>query len=502
MCGIAVELSRGTESPSVGRVEKMLARIAHRGDPENVGGVAAMPGAVLGCNRLAIVDRASADQPMWNVDRSLCVAFNGEIYNHRELRRDLVERGHRFATTSDTEVLLNAYAEWGRSAPEHLDGIFAFVVYDPAHATFLCARDRFGVKPLYWAEDGDTLLFASELKSFATIGVTPRTFPPGHAMAPGEQRCYDEREHRGDFGTADDAADELARLLDDAVRKRVRTDLPVGVIYSGGLDSAAVLGLALRHHPDVTAISVGFPGAPDLEFAERSCAELGVRHVVRHLSHDELVDRLPGIIRQAETFEMVDVMDAAVMAPAYEEAHKLGIKVVLVGDGSDELFAGYDLFREHPDPDALMRYRVTNLHRTDLQRLDRVSMLHSVEAREPFLDKAVVDFAWHLPMEYKQWDGIEKWVLRKAVSDVLPDYLAWRPKIRMPQGTGLLFQLIEHARRQGEGLDGELQRELGIDHPEMAYFLKSYLDCGYPAPDARYRKVGWDFAPNGYFVFQ
>ena len=501
MCGIAAELSRGTESPAVGRVEKMLARIVHRGDPENAGGVAAMPGAVLGCNRLAIVDRESGEQPMWNADRSLCVAFNGEIYNHRELRRELGERGHRFVTAADTEVLLHAYAEWGRSLAEHLDGIFAFVVYDLAHDTFLCARDRFGVKPLYWAQDGRTLLFASELKSFAGLEVTPRTFPPGHAMTPEGQWCYDERPHRTDFGTADDAAEELGRLLDESVRKRVQTDLPVGVIYSGGLDSAAVLGLALRHHPDVTAISVGFPGAPDLEFAERSCAELGVRHVVRHLSHGELVDRLPAITRQAETFEMVDVMDASVMAPAYEVAHKLGIKVVLVGDGSDELFAGYDLFREHPDPAALMRYRVMNLHRTDLQRLDRVSMLHSVEAREPFLDQAVVDFAWHLPMAYKLRDGIEKWVLRKAVSDVLPDYLAWRPKIRMPQGTGLLFQLIEHARQQGAGLDGELQRRLGIDLPEAAYFLKSYVDHGYPPPDARYRKVGWDFAPNGYFVF-
>jgi asparagine synthase (glutamine-hydrolysing) len=182
-------------------------------------------------------------------------------------------------------------------------------------------------------------------------------------------------------------------------------------------------------------------------------------------------------------------------------AHELGIKVVLVGDGSDELFAGYDLFRQHPDPVALMRYRLMNLHRTDLQRVDRVSMLHSVEARVPFLDRAVVDFAWNLPLEYKLRDGTEKWVLRQAISDLLPDYLAWRPKIRMPQGTGLLFQLIEHARRRGEGLDGELFRRLGIDRPEAAYCLQEYLACEYPEPAERFKKLGWDFAPNGYFVF-
>jgi asparagine synthase (glutamine-hydrolysing) len=295
---------------------------------------------------------------------------------------------------------------------------------------------------------------------------------------------------------------ELGRLLDDAVCKRVRTDLPIGVIYSAGLDSAVVLGLARRHHPDVTAISVGFPGAPDLEFAARSCAELGVRHVVKHLDYEQLVGSLHEVVRQIETFEVVDIMDAAVIGPAFEAAREAGIKVVLTGDGSDELFAGYELFRDHPDPVALMRYRVMNLHRTDLQRVDRISMRHSVEARVPFLDRAVVDFAWGLPLSLKLRDGIEKWVLRKAIDGIIPHYLAWRPKIRMPQGTGLLFQLIEYARDQPVGLDAELARRLGLDLPEAAYFLESYLRCGYPLPTSRYRQMGWDFAPNGYFVFQ
>ncbi|MFG1878239.1 asparagine synthetase B family protein [Sphaerisporangium sp. NPDC049003] len=503
MCGITAEIAGPTGGVPGTRVQVMLSEIRHRGDTEHFGGVAELPGAALGCNRLAIVDRATAAQPMSDTARNVWATFNGEIYNHAELRRELAGLGHRFQTASDTEVLVHGYREWGADLPLHLDGMFAFVVYDASRRSFLCARDRFGVKPLYWARDGDRLLFASEIKCFLPIQVTPREFPPGHLMVDGAgPHRYDER----DDSPLPDGEDELVAgfrgLMDNAVRKRVQTDLPIGVIYSGGVDSAAVLGLAARHHPDVTAISVGFPGAPDLDFAERSCRDLGIRQITRHLEYGELIDSMKSIVQQVETFEVIDIMDSCVMAPAYEVARELGLKVVLVGDGSDESLAGYELFREHPDPVAMSRYRVMNLHRTDLQRVDRLSMMNTVEARVPFLDREVVDFAWKLPMEYKFRDGIEKWILRAAISGVIPDYLAWRPKIRMPQGTGLLFQLIDFARGQETGLDGELLREIGLDQPEAAYFLQAYLDAGYPLPPARYRRPGWDFAANGYFVFQ
>jgi len=502
MCGIAAELCTGAEQPGTDRVRAMLTAVRHRGDPVHYGRTRSLPGAVLGSNRLAIVARDEADQPMPDADDRLWVVFNGEIYNHDELRRELTGRGHRFRTESDTEVLLCGYREWGYDLPNHLDGVFAFLIYDPATRDYLCARDRFGVKPLYWARDGTTMLLASELKAFGTTGCPPLEFPPGHTMSRAGRRRYDERRSVSVPGEEDEVVAELFGRLDDAVAKRVRTDLPIGVIYSGGVDSAAVLGLAIRHHPDVTAISVGFPGAPDLDIAVRSCADLGVRHVVHHLDYDELVAHLPETVRQIETFEVIDIMDASVMTPAFAVARELGLKVVLVGDGSDELFAGYELFRDHPDPVELMRYRVMNLYRTDLQRVDRTSMLHSVEARVPFLDPAVVDIAWHLPMSWKLRDGIEKWVLRKAIEGVVPDYLAWRPKIRMPQGTGLLFQLIEYARRQAGTVEPELADRIGLDRPEAAYFLRQYLNHGYPAPSAAYRRAGWDFASNGYFLFE
>lgn len=506
MCGIAAEIRPGApEEVAVARVEKMLAQTAHRGDPENAGSVRGLPGAALGCNRLAIVDRESALQPMSDSGGTLWVAFNGEIYNHAALRDELRGLGHTFRTGSDTEILLAGFLEWGHELPVHLDGMFAFVVYDVTRHTFFAARDRFGVKPLYRATDGDAVYFASEMKCFQPFGLTPDVFPAGHWTDGGDTVRYYEEPQGPPSGTTGELVAEFGRLLDEAVRKRVDTDLPIAVIYSGGLDSASVLALAARHHPDVTAISVGFPGSPDLEFAIKSCADLGIRHVVRHLTIEGLVRDLPRRVREVETFETVDLMDASVMAPAFEAAAELGLKVALVGDGSDELLAGYDLFREHPDPVELMRYRVGNLHRTDLQRVDRVSMHRSVEARVPFLDRDVADFAWRLPLDVKYRDGVEKWILREAMAGILPPYLARRPKIRMPEGTGLLYQLLEHVKRQwperAPGRDPELRSRIGLDQPDAAYLLELYLEQGYPMPGSRHKRPGWDFAPNGYFDF-
>jgi asparagine synthase (glutamine-hydrolysing) len=241
MCGIVAELSGADLTAS--RAADMLARLRHRGDPDG-DCVQALDGAVLGCSRLAIVDRDAAAQPMSVADGSLWAVFNGEIYNHAQLRRHLTARGHRFLTGSDTEVLLHGYREWGRDLPRRLDGVFAFVVYEPQTGSYLCARDRFGVKPLYWARCGASLLLASEIKSFDPLPAVPEAFPPGHAMDGRGRWGYDEREARPVPQEDEATVAELGRLLDDAVRKRVRTDLPIGVIYSAGLDSAVVLGLA------------------------------------------------------------------------------------------------------------------------------------------------------------------------------------------------------------------------------------------------------------------
>ncbi|HSR25993.1 MAG TPA: asparagine synthase-related protein, partial [Candidatus Eisenbacteria bacterium] len=447
-----------------------------------------------------IVDRARAGQPM-GTDGDRWVVFNGEIYNHARLREELAARGYRFTTESDTEVLLHGYAEWGNDLPRHLDGIFAFLVYDGRRERYLYARDPMGVKPLYHGSREGRLYVASELKCLSALGIDGRALPPGHLAHHEEEARYFSLSAEPVEGEDGELVARFRHLLETAVLKRVQTDLPVGVIFSGGIDSAAVLALARRHHPRVAAFSVGLEGAPDLDYARRYCAEEGIPHHVRELRLDELAARVSQLVYRVETFETVDLMDASVMAPAFELAHDHGFKVVLCGDGSDELLAGYDLFRRHPDPVALMTYRVGNLHRTDLQRVDRAAMMHTVEARVPFMDRELVRFAYRLPLRVKLRDGIEKWILRAATDDVLPRYLAWRPKIRMPEGTGLRYQLLDRVRTRASRVDADTLERLGVQQSDVAYFLEQYLEHGFPMPAERYKRPGWDFEESGYFTF-
>ena len=505
MCGIAAAI--GTEN-SAAQDEKLVARmleaIVHRGDLELAGSRCSGPGFVLGCNRLSIVDRAHASQPMSTPDESIWVIQNGQIYNHLDLRRELSDLGCQFQSHSDTEVLLQAYRTWGIDMLNRLDGMFSFVIFDCQERRCFSARDPYGIKPLYYARSGSGLFFGSELKCFRAISLEPTPLPPGTYMVDGTIRRYAHHEsipiHEDD---AEGAAKEYRRLLEKAVQKQVQTDLPIGVIFSGGIDSTAILALAQQHHPNVTAFSVGFPGAPDLEMARRIARDLGIRHVVRELNVSNLRSSLPFIVDQLETFETVDLMDGAVMSVAYGLAREEGIKVVLCGDGSDETLAGYDLFRVHPDPKALSDYRLANLHRTDLQRVDRAAMQHSVEARVPFLDSSAACYARSAPLSLKLRAGTEKWLLRRAVSDIVPEYACWRPKIRMPEGTGLLYQLLDHARSAEPVRDvASMADELGIDQPDGRYFLALYLEHGYRPPKERYKRTGWDFPAGGYFQFQ
>jgi asparagine synthase (glutamine-hydrolysing) len=502
MCGIAAVVAPGAPAEECREaVSSMLATIVHRGDEEHALGVIAGAGFGLGSNRLAIVDRAHAHQPMM-VDGELFVVFNGEIYNHADLRERLVRAGCRFRTESDTEVLLHGFRTWGVDLASELDGMFAFVLHDTRSRHTFAARDPLGVKPLYVGRGRDgSIALASELKALVGRVESIAPVPPGHRFVDGSSEPYFQLDR-----TALPEDDEMLvrrfrTLFERAVEKRLRTDLPVAVIFSGGIDSAAVLRLATEYHDDVTAFTVGFPGASDVELARRFCAEYGIPQCIQLLETDDLIAALPSLVQHVETFETVDIMDASVMAPAFRLVREAGIKVALCGDGSDELLAGYDLFKTHPEPDRLVHYRLSNLHRTDLQRVDRTSMLYTVEARVPFMDRELVEFAYSVPMSLKLRDGVEKWILRKAVSDVLPPWIAWRKKVRMPEGTGLMYKLLDYARRQPVRVDRHLLERLGIDQPDGAFFLDQYLRSGYPEPAERYKRPSLDFAENGYFVF-
>ncbi|OEU88203.1 hypothetical protein DB35_17610 [Streptomyces abyssalis] len=507
MCGIAAIIAppgirsgpretRAREQELLG----MLESIRHRGDPECFAERRAGPRAALGTNRLAIVDRAKARQPQTDARQQVWLAYNGELYGFRDLRNELMACGHRFHTESDTEVVLNTYLEWGAEGLKRLNGMFALVLHDERDGSVLAARDHVGIKPLYYAEWNGTYYFASEQKALLKQPGLIRTVEPGTYIKNGVPHRYFRLDPRPLRQSDDEAVATYRQLFDDAVRHQVETDLPVAVTFSGGIDSAAVLHSARRHHPDVTAVTIGFEGSADVEVAERYCAEEGIPHIVSRLTTGELFDVIPRIAAGAEFFEAIDAMDTCVGYFAFRLVREHGFKLALCGEGSDEVMAGYDLFKEHPDPGDLMRYRVHNLHRTDLQRVDRSSMMHSVETRVPFMDRHLLEYAYRVPMSQKLRGGTDKWLLREAFRDRLPSYLVDRPKIRMPDGSGLKTTLVDHAL-QRDDYDRALGQPIGIDTPEGAFFLHQYLLAGYPMPRERHKRAGYDYSPNGYFEF-
>lgn len=504
MCGISAIIHRsqlpGPEANSR-LLSAMLEPIAYRGDREHRGEIAAYDEFAMGTNRLAIVGRDTGRQPISDASGTVWTVFNGEIYNYHDLKQELNAAGREFRTGTDTEVIIHGYQEWGRERLlEKLDGMFAFVVYDRASGSFFAARDHIGIKPLYYAAVDGTWYFASEQKSLTSLTSRIETLQPGHFVAEEGVGCYFRLVDEPLYLPEGEIVARFRELFEEAVRKRVQTDLPVAVTFSGGLDSTAVLHYARKHHPNVTAFTIGFEGAADIAVARRYCEELGVPQHVTYLREDEMVGIIPKVVYEAEFFEGIDVMDSCLGFYVYREIHNQGMKVALCGEGSDEVLAGYDLFREHPDKTALMKYRVANLHRTDLQRVDRSSMMNSVEARVPFLDKAFLSFAYRIPMHLKLRDGIEKWILREALRHELPDYIAERPKVRMPDGTGLQNRLFNHAR-QGAALPEQVVEGLSIRTPQEAFFLKQYLDAGFPLPNERFRRPVFDFSENGYFRF-
>ncbi len=443
MCGIALVVGPRPD-PLV--FDSMLAAIAARGEVRET---SSDERHRLGTQRLKIVDRERAVQPWTSADGRWAACYNGEIYNFRELRAELAGRGHVLRSDSDTEVLLEAFLEWGEDAVHHLRGEFAFAIAEVAGDRVYLARDPLGVKPLYWSRHDGHLFAASELKALIPAGGPVSEIPPGHHGwgSPGQDPAVTAyvdllRMGDGDEPVTDtgEAARQVRATLEDSIRVRLDTDLTVGVILSGGLDSTLTLLHAREMHPDCVAFTIGTPDSDDVAYARRVTRDLGVAHEVIELSPGDI--RLPDIreaIRMSELTEYGDVINAVISRLLFARVHERGIKVVLCGDGSDELFGGYEMYRQ---PDAALRQRLFqhklhNLGRTELQRVDRTSMGQGVEVRVPFLDLALVRLAMRLPIELKLRDGQDKWILRHAFADILPGYVRQRPKNPLSHSSGL-----------------------------------------------------------------
>lgn len=453
MCGF-VCLWRCGDVDLAGR---MLAKVAHRGpDEADVRALDGVP-AIMGHARLAIIAPADGRQPLdGNGD---WLVANGEIYNHRELRAAIGAGACQ--TGSDSEPILHLYRPGETRWVGRLDGMFAFVLAGADR--IVAARDPLGIKPLYMARLDGGLAFASEVKAFDGLGVAAvEAVPPGHLF---DSRAGLSRWYRLPAGAADvdvdvdETAARLRRVLDRAVAKWMLADVELGSFLSGGLDSSIIAALAqARLDRPLNTFAVGTPGSPDLAAARRVAAHIGSRHHEYVFDADALAAALPDVLYHLEACDPDSVRSAM---PTWFVARlaRQHLKVVLTGEGADELFAGYSYHhgyagRHRALADELSR-GLQAMHNVNLQRVDRLTMAHGLEARTPFLDRDLIACAQSIPAELKlrrMADGttVEKWILRHAVADLLPDDIVWRKKAQFDEGSGVV-----------DALDRALARWLG-----------------------------------------
>jgi asparagine synthase (glutamine-hydrolysing) len=454
MCGIAGRL--GPEAP--GEDARLLARLEHRG-PDDAGEVH-FAGGWLGHRRLSIVDVEGGHQPLRTSDGRRWLVGNGEIYNHHDVRRDFGDE--RYTTRSDNEVALRLLERRGPGALRELEGMYALLSATADGRSFVAARDPVGIKPLYWARRGERVRFASEMSAFdQSWRSRVEVFPPGHYWTPqsGLRRFADavpaEREIDTRRAPSSEDLDDIRQGLVNSVRSQMMGDVPVGVLLSGGLDSTLVAAIAARYYAEhgerLSTFAVGMNGSPDLLAARMAAEYLGTDHHERVYTADEALAAVAPVVRAIEHFDPTLVRSAV---PNYllAEMTSRHVKVVLTGEGADELFAGYTYYRNFADPGELqgeLIRTVQSLHNLNLQRCDRVTMAHGLEARVPFLDREFIALALRLPPAWKvAGEGApEKRLLRQAFRGWLPDDLLWREKSQFGDGSGAASVLTEAVER-------------------------------------------------------
>ena len=468
MCGIACIFNIKEQTPELRQKALVMAkRIRHRGPDWS--GIYCGGSAILAHERLSIVDPQSGGQPLYSPDRRQVLAVNGEIYNHRDLRAGFAGE-YRFQTGSDCEVILALYRRYGTDFIERLSGIFAFALYDEERDEFLIARDPIGVIPLYIGRDADgTVYCASELKALEGVCDTYEPFMPGHYYwsREGEMRRW----YRRDWTDYDAVCNRYASLpadeawraqvadvrtaLEDAVRRQLMSDVPYGVLLSGGLDSSVISAVAKLYAdrrietdgqqaawwPQLHSFAVGLKGAPDLEKARLVAEHIGTVHHEINYTIQEGLDAIRDVIYYIETYDVTTVRASTPMYLLARVIKSMGIKMVLSGEGADEVFGGYLYFHKAPDARAFHEETVrklSKLHLYDCLRANKSLSAWGVEGRVPFLDKEFLDVAMRLNPAAKMCPGrtIEKKIVREAFAPLLPEAVAWRQKEQFSDGVG------------------------------------------------------------------
>ena len=458
MCGIVSIFNIKQQTPMLRqKALQMSGRIRHRGPDWS--GIYCGGTAILAHERLAIVDPESGRQPLFTSDKKQVLAVNGEIYNHQDIRRKYADK-YQFMTGSDCEVILALYRDKGDKFLNELDGIFAFALYDVEQDEYLIARDPIGVIPLYYGYDKEGRLYvASELKALEGQCDEYKVFPPGHLLTSRdkEPRRYYQKDWFSYDNVKDNPAnkDELREALEGAVRRQMMSDVPYGVLLSGGLDSSIISAVAQKYAenrietggkeaawwPRLHSFAVGLQGAPDLEKARLVANHIGTVHHEINYTIQEGLDALSDVVYFTETYDVTTIRASTPMYLLARVIKSMGIKMVLSGEGADEVFGGYLYFHKAPDARAFHEETVrklSKLHLYDCLRANKSLAAWGVEGRVPFLDTAFLDVAMRLnPLAKMCPDStIEKKILREAFSPLLPDEVAWRQKEQFSDGVG------------------------------------------------------------------
>ena len=458
MCGIVAAFGEkiGTQSMRQ-QVLSMSKKIRHRGPDWS--GIYVSDNAIMAHERLSIVDPQSGGQPLKTKDEDVILTVNGEIYNHQDIRKELADE-YEFQTGSDCEVVLALYKKYGSDFLERLSGIFAFALYDKTNDYFLVARDPIGVIPLYLGyDDNGNTFFASELKALEGYCKEIEPFLPGHCYdsTTREMKQWYTRDWQSYDAVKDNVSDidVLRNALEDAVKRQLMSDVPYGVLLSGGLDSSVISAIANKFSrrrietqsqqeawwPRLHSFAVGLKGAPDLAAARKVADFIGTVHHEINYTVQEGLDAIRDVIYYIETYDVTTVRASTPMYLLARVIKSMGIKMVLSGEGADEIFGGYLYFHKAPNAKEFHEEtvrKISKLHLYDCLRANKSLSAWGVEGRVPFLDKEFLDVAMRLnPEDKMSKDGkMEKWILRKAFEDYIPKEIAWRQKEQFSDGVG------------------------------------------------------------------
>lgn len=458
MCGIVCAFDIKQKASELRpQVLQMSKKIRHRGPDWS--GIFSCDKAIMAHERLSIVDPMSGKQPLFSKDGKLVLAVNGEIYNHQEIRKRFEEK-YQFLTHSDCEVILALYREKGTDFLEDLNGIFAFALYDVEKDVYMIGRDHIGIIPLYqgW-DDAGTYYVASELKALEGQCSTIKEFMPGTYLYSPDKSAV--KWYKRDWESYDAVKENvsdinlLRKSLEDAVERQLMTDVPYGVLLSGGLDSSIISAVAKKFAakrietgstsdawwPQLHSFAIGLEGSPDLAAASKVAEHIGTVHHEVHFTVQEGLDAIRDVIYHIETYDVTTVRASTPMYLLARVIKSMGVKMVLSGEGADEVFGGYLYFHKAPNAEEFHKETVRKLsmlHLYDCLRANKSLAAWGVEGRVPFLDKEFLDVAMRLnPKDKMAGNGkIEKWVLRKAFEDYLPESVAWRQKEQFSDGVG------------------------------------------------------------------